>query len=140
MKKWIISLFKTYVPAVLWTVLLLALLCTPGKDLPNLGEWTELIKLDKWLHILFFGMMALFYMFPLMQKKLPRPLLQVQFLKISLAVCVWGFCTECIQYFWVSGRTFDLYDAVADAIGATIAYFLAKKYLLNNTFKAANRL
>jgi len=140
MKKWIVSFFKTYVPAVLWTLLLLVLLCTPGKDLPDLCDWTELIKLDKWLHILFFGMVAFFFMLPLMQKNLTRPTLQQRFLKITLAVCVWGFCTECIQYFWVPGRSFDLYDAVADAIGAIIAYFLGKKYLLNNKLKAPNTL
>lgn len=137
MQQWTSSFFKTYVPAVVWTLFVLGLMCTPGKDLPDLGNWTELIKLDKWLHALFFGMSAFFFMLPLLQKSLPKKELQQRFLKITIAICIWGFCTECIQYFWVEGRTFDPYDAVADAVGAILAYFLAKKYLLYNKFEAS---
>jgi hypothetical protein len=132
MKQRISNIFKTYVPAVVWSLIVLGLMCTPGKDLPDLGDWTELIKLDKWLHLLFFGMSAFFFMLPLFQKNIPKRQLQQRFLKISIAICIWGFCTECIQHFWVEGRTFDPYDAVADAVGAILAYFLAKKYLLHN--------
>lgn len=137
MKQWISTLFRTYVPAIVWTLIVLGLMCTPGKDLPDLGDWTELIKLDKLLHALFFGMSALFFMTPLLQKNLPKKELQQRFLKITIAICIWGFCTECIQYFWVPGRTFDPYDAVADAVGAILAYFFAKKYLLPNKFEAS---
>lgn len=137
MKQWIFNIFRTYVPAVVWTLIVLVLMCTPGKDLPDLGDWTELIQLDKLLHTLFFGMSAFFFMLPLLQKNLPNKELQQRFLKITIAICIWGFCTECIQYFWVAGRTFDPYDAVADAVGAILAYFLAKKYLFHNKYPAS---
>jgi len=131
MKKWILLLFNTYVPAVVWTLLVLGLMCTPGKDLPDLGDWAELIKLDKWVHALLFGTSTVLFMLPLLPQQLPIPILRQRFLKITFAICTWGFCTECIQYFWVTGRTFDLYDALADAFGAFVAYFIAKKYLIN---------
>ena len=131
MKKWILLLFNTYVPAVVWTLLVLGLMCTPGKDLPDLGDWAELIKLDKWVHALLFGTSTVLFMLPLLPQQLPIPILRQRFLKITFAICTWGFCTECIQYFWVTGRTFDLYDALADAFGAFVAYFIAKKHLIN---------
>ena len=49
------------------------------------------------------------------------------FLKIALAISLWGLTTEFIQKFWVEGRSFDLFDFIADSIGAFVAYLIAKK-------------
>lgn len=124
------NLFNSFLPAIFWWLFVLVLICTPGKDLPRLGSWTEIISLDKIIHVLVFGAMALFFMMPFAQRISSAQAKKNLFLKLAIATALWGLTTEFIQRFWIPGRSFDLYDVVADSIGAFTAYFYAKKYLL----------
>ena len=47
------------------------LICTPGKDLPDLGSWTDLISLDKIIHVTIFGLMGYLFMRPFALNDLP---------------------------------------------------------------------
>jgi VanZ family protein len=124
------SLFNSYIPAILWSVLVLAILCTPGEDLPKLGSWTEYINLDKFVHIGIFGLMAFLFMRPGAKKDVATVIKKNLFLKIAIAVSLWGLTTEFIQHFWIPGRSFDLLDFVADAIGCFAAFAYCKRYFL----------
>jgi len=125
--------FKSFIPAFTWWLVVLVLMCTPGRDLPDLGFWAELINLDKIIHVTVFGLMAFLFMLPFTSKKnLEKRQLKQIFLKIAICTAIWGLTTEFIQDFFIPGRTFDLLDFVADAAGGLVAYFLAKKYFSNN--------
>ncbi len=124
------NLFSSFLPAVGWWLLVLVLMCTPGKDLPELGSWTDLIQLDKIVHICTFGLMALLFMKATDHRSYASPQKKQWALKISLAAAVWGLTIEFIQHFWIPGRSFDLFDVVADAVGAALAFlFYRKRYL-----------
>jgi VanZ like family len=120
--------FNGFAPAVLWWAFVLVLMCTPGKDLPKLGSWTELISLDKIIHIIIFSFMAYFFMRPMALRGQSEDAKKQTFLKIAIAIALWGLCTEFIQRFWVEGRSFDLWDVVADSIGAFAAFLYCKKH------------
>lgn len=127
------GLFKSFIPAIIWWLVVLVLMCTPGRELPDLGFWAELINLDKIIHVTVFGLMAFLFMLPFTSKKnLDEQQLKFIFLKIAICTGIWGLATEFIQDFFIPGRSFDLLDFVADAVGGLVAYFFAKKYLLKH--------
>ena len=47
---------------------------------------------------------------------------------IVFAVISWGLTTEFIQKAYIEGRTFDLFDWMADTTGTLIALFLSKYF------------
>jgi hypothetical protein len=122
--------FNGFTPAILWWAFVLILMCTPGRDLPKLGSWTELISLDKIIHICIFGFMAYLFMRPLALREIPARIKQQNFLKIAICISLWGLATEYIQHFWIEGRSFDPWDFVADSIGASIAFLYCRRHFL----------
>ena len=124
------SFFDTYIPALVWWFVVLILMCTPGKDLPELGSWTELISLDKLIHIGVFGLLAYLFMRPVAIRDINISIKKQTFLKIAIAGSIWGLTLEFVQRFWIPGRSMDLMDFVADAIGCMLAYLCSKKYLI----------
>ena len=105
-------------------------MCTPGKDFPELGSWTELIKLDKLIHIAVFAMMVYLFSRPISIREISIVEKRQILLKIAVACSVWGLTIEFIQHFFIPGRSMDLYDFVADTLGCYIAYLYCKRYLL----------
>ena len=124
--------FYSFIPAILWWLFVLVLLCTPGEDLPKLGSWTELVNFDKIIHIFIFGLMAYLFMKPIAQKVISQNSKKKIFLKITIAIALWGLTTEFIQDFWIEGRSFDLWDFAADSIGACAVFVLSKRLTQKN--------
>ncbi len=124
--------FKKFIPGIAWFFMLLILLCIPGDDLPPAQDWFQYIFLDKWIHAGLFGLLALLFMAPILsgmpvKKKIPYAMV------ILLVVIIWGLITEFIQHYFISGRSFDINDWLADATGAIIAYFFSKHLFLMPT-------
>lgn len=124
------SFFNSFIPAITWWLIVLGLMCTPGKDFPELGSWTELIKLDKLIHIAVFAMMVYLFSRPISIREISIVEKRQILLKIAVACSVWGLTIEFIQHFFIPGRSMDLYDFVADTLGCYIAYLYCKRYLL----------
>lgn len=124
------SFFNSFIPAISWWLIVLGLMCTPGKDFPELGSWTDLIKLDKLIHITVFGLMVYLFSRPIAVKDISIIAKKQTFIKIAIACSVWGLTIEFIQHFWIPGRSMDLYDFVADSLGCYLAYLYCKRYLL----------
>ncbi len=72
--------------------------------------------------------MAYFFMRPIAQKVISQSSKRLIFLKISIAIALWGLTTEFIQDFWIEGRSFDLWDFAADSIGAFAIFLLSKRF------------
>ena len=123
-------LLNSFVPGIAWWLIVLALMCTPGKDFPSLGSWTELIRLDKLIHIIVFALMVYFFNRSFAEKAYSYNEKKQLYLKIAIACAIWGLTIEFIQHFWIPGRTLDLYDFFADSAGCYLAYRYSKRYLL----------
>jgi VanZ family protein len=122
--------FKKFIPGIAWFFLVLLLICLPSKNLPDADDWLHKIYFDKWVHIGLFGILTLLFMYPIGISKIEPRAKWVLFLKIAIAVSVWGITTEFVQKYFVAGRSFDIYDWLADSTGAAIALlFSRKKYL-----------
>lgn len=119
-------------PGIAWFFLLLILLCIPGHDLPDSGDWLQKIHFDKWVHAGLFGTLAFLFMAPVYATSLSDNNKWLYVVLIALLVSAWGLATEFIQLYLVNGRSFDKYDWVADTFGAFLAIFFSR-YLLSDT-------
>ncbi|MBV8254970.1 MAG: VanZ family protein [Chitinophaga sp.] len=106
---------KYFLPAAAWIILILVLCTLPGKDIPS-SSFLEKIHFDKFVHFGLFGGIVFFLSLSVYwQRKKVSPGLFVLFVLISAG---YGLAIEFVQKYYTVDRSFDLYDALADAIGA----------------------
>ena len=120
--------FKKFIPGIAWFFIVLFLICLPGKDLPKSNDWLNKIYFDKWVHTGMFGMLAMLFLLPVLASDLTIKKRKMYVIFIVFAVISWGLTTEFIQKAYIEGRTFDLFDWMADTIGTLIALFLSKYF------------
>lgn len=112
--------------AVVWTLVMCYLLFSPGGD-PFKYRWFQ--GEDKVAHITMFGVWS-FLIYAIFSS--PKQIRLKDFILIFCISAAVGFATELIQKF-VPRRTEDIYDFLADAIGAgfgLIGAYLIKKPLI----------
>ncbi|MBS1510865.1 MAG: VanZ family protein [Bacteroidetes bacterium] len=112
---------KKFIPGIAWFFVVLTLVCIPGEDLPKVDNWMIEINYDKLIHVGIFGLLALLFMFPVLRSSFSYKEKIYFFIKVALAVVVWGYTTEVIQKFFIQGRSYDLTDWLADSIGGIAA-------------------
>jgi VanZ family protein len=115
-----------FIPAISWFVVVLVLLCLPGKDIPS-SSWFDIFYFDKWVHIGIFGLLALLFMLPFGASPIRHKEKLQYFIGIAIATSVWGLTTEFIQKYWIAGRSFDLFDWAADSLGAFTSFIICRK-------------
>ena len=108
--------------AIAWTILIFIGCSLPGKDLPPISLFDHF---DKIVHFVFFFIFALVWMLAIGRKGLQTK--HYMFI-ILISVC-YGFALEYYQVNFVAGRSWDVWDGVADGIGAVVACLFARKML-----------
>jgi len=100
--------------ALFWTIGIFIGCSMPGKDLPSISVFDHF---DKVVHFTFFAIFyILWYLFFYKIKYIAFTLLFIVFL--------YGFGIEFYQLNCIEGRSFDVWDGVADTVGGFIAYFI----------------
>lgn len=96
---------------MLWTLLIFIGCLTPGKELPKV----DVPFIDKWVHLVMFGGFTFLWL-------CARPLLRPRWLLIIFLMAVLlGAVIELLQgYLTVLGRSMEVMDALADAIGGSL--------------------
>lgn len=82
------------------------------------------LHLDKAVHLILFGVLFLLFMIPVWKSGFTRRKKRNWLIFIAFAASLWGIITEIIQHYFVPGRTFDLWDWVADTIGVLLSIFV----------------
>jgi VanZ family protein len=123
MRRRFYKIFSSRLPALVWTIVIFVLLSLPGKMLPdesNLG----IPQLDKYVHIFLFGsfvfLWSFYYAFK-MEKRISNNSISIRALIIA---CLYGITMEFVQKYFIPNRDFDLYDILADIIGALGGFFI----------------
>jgi VanZ family protein len=125
------AFFKRYAPAatIIWALIILTVSVIPGTDLPSLSIWEP----DKVMHAFVYGVLTILLFYALQKAMFPR----VNKIIFTTALCIlYGFIIELIQLALPS-RSFDMLDALANAIGCLAA--MALILVISRQNKAANR-
>ena len=95
----------------------------PGKDLPSIS----LFQADKLGHFGVYLVLAFLMWFGWRRQTSLTWLHQQAFIKILLITSSYGFVVEILQHLLTTDRHFDLYDALANAIGAIAGSLISVK-------------
>jgi len=97
----------------------------PAANIPKI-HWMEIIFFDKWVHL---GLFALFV--GVSTLAFANPEVNNTHIRLLLAAILYGIVVEIIQFYFIKGRSFSIYDILADTLGALIgakwAYKLQRK-------------
>lgn len=94
--------------ALSWTFLILVLLSVPGKSVPKVA----ILEFDKFIHAGLFFVLTLLWLRASVAESVSRALI------VLGCIVVFCFASEWYQEWLPFDRTADLFDAVADSIGA----------------------
>lgn len=112
--------------AAVWTLLILVACFIPGRDVPDV----HVPLIDKWVHLVLFGGFTFLW---LCIRRQPVPLTG---LLVFLASVALGYLVELVQGSGItSGRSYDLYDVLADSIGGLLGvllYFGVRRFAIKN--------
>ncbi|RQO31503.1 hypothetical protein DBR32_05975 [Taibaiella sp. KBW10] len=104
-----------------WAALIFVGCLLPGKDIPSLS----IFEYDKLVH---FGIFAALAFLLLCIFRNPS---FIQSFRVLFFCSAYGYALEVLQGSgWVTGRSFDLYDALADGLGALMGigvFFVANR-------------
>ena len=121
--------FKKFLPGIAWFFIVAILTLMPGKDVPEVSWMDNIPNFDKLVHAGLFGGLSFLFCLPLFKMDLPDQEKINFFIRISMAVIIWGITIEFLQKYFIPGRDFDLFDWAADSAGVLIAFWLSKKIL-----------
>ena len=113
---------------VFWAVSILFLCLIDTKELPSV-TYLELMEFDKLVHIVLFGLLMLSCTVAL-RKQTRIAWAQKNAMVIALLFSVvYGSVIEVVQSFMVQDRTGELYDVLANGIGAFLGILFFSIYL-----------
>ena len=113
---------KQLYPGIAWFFVILILISIPGYDLPKIDNWLIEINYDKLIHTFLFAVLAYLFMRPVMRSALAGREKWNWLIRITLAAILYGITTEYIQKFFIPGRSFNLADWLADALGGALMF------------------
>jgi VanZ family protein len=112
---------KTLFGVVAEIVLIFILLTIPGNQFHTPSKWFGDFPIDKLVHIVLFGSLALSFFFHF-EKSKNQYLQSVRAKALVLIFCIlYGIGMEFYQKYFVPSRGFEVSDMLADAIGAILA-------------------
>jgi VanZ family protein len=121
-------LSRLYVPIV-WTLIILVLMCTPGNYIPS-EQGFFVPDFDKVIHMgVFAGFVFLWSLYQTTRRP-PFKRLLLGFFCFYMLGNLFGIGIEYAQKYWIPGRDYDLADIIADMFGAGIGYGLSNLWLL----------
>ena len=114
--------------AIVWTLIIFILCCTPGKYVPT-AHWLELLSFDKFVHAsIFFTLTFLWLLVGFKKNKL-----SLSFMIFIIIACIgYGGLLEIMQAKVFSERSGDWLDFIANSFGCLMGlwFFSKQKFRL----------
>lgn len=120
--------FIHFVPFFAFFFFSLYLFTLPGQSIPQIGI-LELIEFDKWVHAAIFSILVSSALFPLKRHVANKKRTHTIFVIVTVLAIFYGIAIEFIQKYWIVNRSFDVFDILADSIGAVIGYVFSRRWL-----------
>ena len=114
---------KGYWPALAWSLIILLLTGLPGNVFPEIKTFWDWLSPDKVVHLIMFGTLSFLILFGYRHLYAGNNKQKLVWAAV-LTTIAYGFLTEVLQYYVFIGRSGNVYDALADAIGAVLGWWL----------------
>lgn len=121
------QLGSTMLFPVIWTIILLVLLCLPGNSIPGKGLFS-IKHLDKVAHIGLFGGFVLFWGLYAWSRKKPKSAWPYLLIGVTLLSILLGIAMEYVQLNFIPDRSFDIGDIWADTVGSLLVLIILGKF------------
>jgi len=120
---------KYYIPAILWSFVILFLSTKGGINLP--ASWWDFIALDKVGHLVVYGIFCMLLLGAFTHNQTLA--LEQKWVIIALGISIiYGIGMEVIQYTFFPGRFFEIPDIIANIIGSILGLYLFKRFIHKN--------
>ncbi|MEQ1800090.1 MAG: VanZ family protein [Lacibacter sp.] len=121
MKEKVQQYLRTKWPAILWSVIVFILLAMPAIKLPTENK-IELTHIDKVIHFILFFTLVFLWGYYLQTKRRSKGKFLLALIAVTFIATFYGILMEYVQL-W-TGRDFDVWDMVADGVGAVASWLL----------------
>ncbi|MCB2206955.1 MAG: VanZ family protein [Bacteroidetes bacterium] len=114
-------------PAITWALFILIVTGIPGNQVPRIPAFLEWLSPDKLVHVVIFGILSYFMLYGYRLQYLKSKHRSYIVFNVVLISATYGMITELLQYYMFVGRSGNVFDFYANAIGAVaggVAYFL----------------
>jgi VanZ family protein len=107
--------------ALLYFAVISFLFCLPGSAFPK-NNWLSKIHFDKWVHIGFFALLLVLWLWALAPSR--RGVVW-----LLLAAAFYGLCVEVVQDQFIPNRSLDMGDWAADVAGSFAGLLFWSRYI-----------
>ena len=112
---------RHFLPALLWLITITGLSVMPGVQLPDI----TLFEPDKAAHLFVYGVLVGLGYFGFFKKEGRAGITVLRGFQLFLFASFWGILMEYIQGSFFPGRFFEVYDMIANCLGAAIGWGLS---------------
>jgi VanZ family protein len=119
------KLLSNRTPALLLTIFIFILMALPGNMLPK-EEKTFIPNLDKLIHATLFGSFVFLWCIYYSTRKEKNNHATSRYVLILIIACLYGVATELMQKYLIPNRDYDIYDIMADSVGALLGYIFVR--------------
>jgi len=116
-------ILKGYWPALAWSLIILLLTGLPGDVFPEIKSFWEWLSPDKVVHLFIFGALSFLILFGHRDKYESGNRKKLVLTAVVITI-LYGILTELLQRYVFIGRSGNVFDALADAIGALLGWWL----------------
>ncbi|MCS6819804.1 MAG: VanZ family protein [Chitinophagales bacterium] len=114
-----------HIPYILWMGLIIYLSLSPPNRFPSY----TIPHLDKAVHLILYGILYALMLYG-WRRYLPMGMLLKRVKVFVFVYClVFGIIIEVAQHFFTQGRSFDVWDILANTLGITVFYALERLLL-----------
>ena len=136
-ERFLCKLFRQQWRAIVWVIFILIITGTPGSYIPEVVTFWEWLQPDKIVHVAVFGVLSFVILYNARTQYLQS---NRRYLYVIVAVgvtAIYGLLVEILQRYVFIGRSGNVYDVLADIIGAIVGWLLfywliRKKIWMNN--------
>lgn len=114
--------YRYLLPALIWFLTILWIISIPGGNVPKLSFF-NFPHIDKLIHAFVFGVFTLLLSYGFYKQKYLILARYPYTFSIIIGV-IYSLLTEWIQFRFVSGRSGELLDVIADLVGCIAGIFL----------------
>jgi VanZ family protein len=128
--------------ALLWTLIILVLTGLPGDTFPEVISFWDWLQPDKVVHIIMFAVLSFIILYDAPMQYLQGKRRYLFVIAVVSGTALFGLLTEILQYYVFIGRSGNVYDVMADCVGALTGWLLfdqlIQKKIIKNSKPTAN--